>query len=109
MTASSYETAWLIYLLAATGIILILWRLTRRWPLFLRHACRISSIALLLTPYVSDPEKQVFAPAFLISLFGLAFGDPEQALNAAKPLGVVLLVGMILSLAFSFTQQKKRP
>jgi hypothetical protein len=108
MTSSSYETAWLIYLLAATGIILVLWRVTRRWPLLLRHACRISSIVLLLTPYVSDPEKQVFAPAFLISLFGLAFGDPEQALNASKPLGIVLLAGMVLSLVFSFTQRKKR-
>jgi len=86
----------------------VFWHLSRRWPAWLRRTLRIVLLLLLVTPYISDPDKQLFAPAFLICVFEMMFGDHQLATNASKPLLAVLTGGMLLSFLLSFMPSRKR-
>jgi len=108
MTTSSYLIAWAIYLLAASGICFIAWQLSSHWRTDVKYVSRISLVVLLFTPYFSDPEQNKLAPAILITLFELIFGDAHAGLKSGTPLILLLIAGVVLAYLYSLTQRKTK-
>jgi len=108
MTSSSYIIAWIIYLLAASGISFIVWNLSRQWRIELKYISRISLLVLLFTPYFSDPEQNRLAPAILISLFELVFGDKQMGLESATPLVLIWAVSAAIALLYILTRRSAK-
>lgn len=108
MTTNSYMIAWIIYLLAASVISLTAWHMTRRWPTVVRHLLCVVLLTLLFTPYYSDPQQHKFAPAILICLFELVFGDSALGLKAALPLLALLATSVTLMLLYTFFRRSKK-
>jgi hypothetical protein len=78
---SGYTSAWLIYLLSATGCLIIFWRMTRR--LVLRRSRRVLRIivaVVLLTPTTVSGLGSWLAPAFLVAGYELALGNFDVAI-----------------------------
>ena len=108
MTTNSYAIAWIIYLLAAGGISLIFWHMTRRWPSLVRQLLSAILVVLLFTPYYSDLEQNKFAPAILVSLFEFIFGNSEMGLKAATPLFLLLPISIGLLLFYANLHRKTK-
>ena len=109
MTTNSYITAWLIYLFAAGVISFAAWRMTRLWPVVAQYLLRVVLLTLLFTPYYSDPQQHKFAPAILVCLFELVFGDSATGLKAGVPLLVLLIVSIVAVLFHVLSRRPKKP
>jgi hypothetical protein len=105
MTTSSYFIAWIIYLLAASGVCLIAWKLSAHWRITLSYVSRAALLVLLFTPYFSDPAQNKLAPAILITLFEFVFGDSQMALESGTPLALLLAISMLLSLIYALSRR----
>lgn len=97
MTDSSYYLAWLIYIVASTGICIIGWRLIKPWTSLSFYSFLVPLLILLLTPYFSDPGLSRLAPAILTVLFEGVFGNTEIALKAAGAISALLVPGILVS------------
>jgi hypothetical protein len=76
----SYTVAWLIYLLSATGCLIIFWRMTRGLRLRRsRRLLRISVAVVLLTPTTISGAGSWLVPAFLVAGYELALGNLDVA------------------------------
>jgi len=97
MTDSSYYFAWLIYIVACTGICYLGWQLIKAWVPFANYTVITPILILLLTPYFSDPNQSRLAPAILTVLFEGLFGDIQISLKAATAIGVLLIPGIFIT------------
>ncbi len=92
MEITTYIWAWVFYLLSATGLIMIFWRITRgvRWRRT-RRTSRALVAVLLLTPINIVEGESWLAPAYLVGAYDWVLGQNERALEA----------GMYLAWAFA--------
>lgn len=91
LTTKAYLLAWGLYLLAAGGLLLVLFRLTRGWrPVAFRVALRAVAAVWLLLPAVVEPggARETLAPAFIVLMFELTGGYA----NAARVLEPMLIL-----------------
>ena len=98
-TTQAYLIAWAISLLAASGLLLVLFRLTRGWrPVALRVVLRAVGALWLLMPAVVEPGavRETMAPAFIVLLFELTSGY-EEAARVLEPM--LVLTAAIIPLA----------
>lgn len=100
-----YLMAWVIYILAGMGLLLIFRGLTRFIAYApLRDVMRALFTVFLFMPWQSYEEQEDFAPAFLIAAFEALTETYEQGLRAGIPLSVALIatgsVVFVLSLLF---------
>jgi len=84
MDLSGYVLAWLAYLLAATGLVIVFWRMTvgiswRRT----RRSLRAIAAAVLFTPINIAQDGLWLAPAYLVGLYDWIQGFHDKALEAA--------------------------
>lgn len=92
MTESSYLIAWLVYLLAASGCLIIGWRMTKNIRWFgLQLFWRALFTALLLSPVYLNPEQNWLVPAYLVGSYDWILGKPERAQEAVEVIGFVFL------------------
>jgi lysylphosphatidylglycerol synthetase-like protein (DUF2156 family) len=95
----AYVQAWLYYLLAAIGCLIIFWRLTYRikWRRT-RRLLRLSVAVILLTPVNIVTTGSWLAPAFLVAAYDFVLGENELAAKAALLLTIafILMVGVVL-------------
>lgn len=107
MTNMSYLIAWFIYLAAATGICVTWWKLSNNWRVvFVTQLTRYLLVVLLFTPYFSDPSQNKLAPAWLVGMFELVFGDKTIAGKALMPL-ILLAIAAVLFAYFKTVRTTK--
>lgn len=100
LTTTNYLLAWAVYLLAAAGLLLVLFRLTRGWrPVALRIVLRVVPAVWLLLPAVVEPgaARETLAPAFMVLLFELT-SDDGAALQIIELLLMVSATAIPLAL-----------
>lgn len=92
---ANYWLFWSCYLAAAGVFIAIVWRLFvfRRYPL-LSILARSTSIAVLLTPWTSNPSDPYLAPALMVMTLDAITLGGSAAVRAFVP----LLLALVLSL-----------
>lgn len=96
LTTKAYLFAWALALLASSGLLLVVFRLTRGWrPVAFRIVLRAVAAVWLFMPAVVEPgaARESLAPAFMVLLFELMSGY-EEAARVLEPM-LVLTVAVI--------------
>ena len=83
MDLSGYVIAWLVYLLAAIGLVIVFWRITGNitWRRT-RRSLRAVAAAVLFTPINVDHDGLWLAPAYLVGLYDWILGHHDKAAEA---------------------------
>lgn len=107
---------WLIYYIATAlfiglGSWLLHRSLTKTFSIWVTVIPALALLVIFITP-VGVPDTSELAPAWLVFLYESAFGEPERAQRALKPLywSVLLCAGVVLSgfLVHRFTRRPQR-
>lgn len=96
LTTKAYLLAWGLALLASSGLLLVVFRLTKGWrPVAFRIVLRAVAAVWLFMPAVVEPgaARESLAPAFMVLLFELMSGYDEAA-RVLEPM-LVLTVAVI--------------
>jgi signal transduction histidine kinase len=98
--ANEYLLAWSAYGIAALGLLLVWFRITRPMWRYLREPLRLVVAVLLLTPTIVDPAKELFAPAVAITALDLLFKLGNNAWRAVADLALYGLIAFALYAVF---------
>ena len=93
---NDYTISWSIYLLAAVGMFIVVWRCSRNWPALLRQGLRFIVACVVLVPAQVETAKDALAPAFIVAIFDGATGNAEGAATALSSLALAIVLGSIL-------------
>ena len=99
MESAIYIYAWLVYLLAALGIVWVCWRITRKLKLRrTRRSLRALIAVILFTPINIGQHSVWLAPAYLVGAYDWVLGDYQRAQIAGLYLcaGFALFILLIL-------------
>lgn len=100
LTTKAYVLAWLIHVLAAGGLILVVFRISRAWnPLALRIVIRTVAAVWLLMPAVVEPgaPKEWMAPALIV--LALEWWESfDAATRVLQPLLVLTAIAVVVAL-----------
>ncbi|MFK0571605.1 hypothetical protein [Endozoicomonas sp.] len=100
MTETQYLLAWVVYLTGATGCLLSLWFMVRKWYPRLKRLLMMTFAILFFLPGIIYPEQDYLGPAFLISLYdGLSLGVDtmwRSGQAVAITAGVAAIVAFLL-------------
>ncbi|MGI9283166.1 MAG: hypothetical protein ACR2PX_26520 [Endozoicomonas sp.] len=88
MTISHFIIGWAVYLAGATGCLLALILITGRLPVRLKRALRLTTAALLYTPWWLSPGSELLSPA----LFTMTFDALTHGFEAMARTGVVTVI-----------------
>lgn len=99
----NYWLFWLVYLLAATVFYGIFWNLTRLLhSTWLAYMLRGVTAATILTPWYTNSQDGLLAPALMIAtLDGITIGG-EAAVRALVPLVLAIVLSLIVAGALLF-------
>lgn len=92
--ANEYLLAWSAYGIAALGLLLVWFRITRPMWRYVREPLRLVVAVLLLTPTIVDPAKELFAPAVAITALDLLFKLGNNAWRAVADLALYGLIAL---------------
>ncbi len=92
---NDYTIGWSIYLLAAIGIFMVVWRCSRSWPTWLRQGLRFIVACVVLVPAQVDTAKEAMAPAFIVAVFDGVSGNSEGAATALSSLALAIVLGLL--------------
>ena len=100
---SNYWTFWLVYLLAATVFYGIFWRFTASLNSgWLQYVLRSVSAAIILTPWYTNSQESLMAPALMIAVLdGITIGA-DAAIRAVVPLMLAIILAVMLAAALLF-------
>ncbi|MFZ5756052.1 MAG: hypothetical protein ACOY3X_04060 [Pseudomonadota bacterium] len=110
MTTKAYVLTWLVYLLAAGGLMVVLYRLTRGWrPVAFRIVLRAVVGVWLLVPVVVEPGavRETLAPAFMVLMFEW-MGGYEQAERVLWPMLAITAAAVPAMLAIHWIWKRWR-
>lgn len=94
----NYWIFWLVYLLAATVFYAILWKITAFLSsAWLPYVLRGVAAAIILTPWYTNSQETLLAPALMIVMLdGITIG-PEAAIRAVVPLILAIILSLIVA------------
>ena len=101
----SYLLAWCLYLICATGLYWALCRLIKllRFSVLIYLFKSILAV-ILFTPGMSVPSENLWAPAYIVAVYGYIEDEQLLATQAALyMLGAWCLVGLVLILYYLFS------
>ena len=102
LTAESYMTAWLVYAVAAAGVLLCLhlsW--LGRLPGPARLSVLLVFAVLMLTPAHPADDVDTWAPAIVVAGFDLLTDGVDAALARGRLLGALCLLALLPGLAWA--------
>jgi len=102
---STYVQAWSLYLIAASGLIVVFWRMTRNMKLRrTRRSLRALVAVLFFTPINVGSDDTWLAPAYLVGSYDWVLGHADKALQA----GIFISEAYILLLFFIMLESVMR-
>lgn len=102
-----YVTAWALYLGAASLLLMVGWRMTRRLRHEWRQLVRLVAASLLLTPAPVASATGSLAPASIMLLLASVVGDTGAAHLAWYWLTASLLGVLLVSLLLEVTRRRR--
>tara|TARA_R110002073_G_scaffold41445_2_gene116997 strand:+ start:131 stop:517 length:387 start_codon:yes stop_codon:yes gene_type:complete len=104
----NYWFFWLLYLLAAGIFTAVFWRATRfshaSWT---SYSLRAVAIALIFTPWYSNPQDSGMAPALMIATLDAITAGGAAAYRSFVPLVLAIIFGLLVAGALSFAQKRR--
>ena len=103
----NYWFFWTLYLGAAVIITGIFWRVTRfERAIWASYSIRAVAIAVVFTPWYSNSQDSVMAPALMVAALDAMTGGFESAFRSFVPLVLAVLLALLLATAMSFFKKK---
>ena len=103
----NYWFFWTLYLGAAVIITGIFWRVTRfERAIWASYSIRAVAIAVVFTPWYSNSQDSVMAPALMVAALDAMTGGIESAFRSFVPLVLAVLLALLLATAMSFFKKK---
>ena len=103
----NYWFFWTLYLGAAVIITGIFWRVTRfERAIWASYSIRAVVIAVVFTPWYSNSQDSVMAPALMVAALDAMTGGIESAFRSFVPLVLAVLLALLLATAMSFFKKK---
>lgn len=94
MNESEYFNVWLVYFAGTLMLLLVWWRISKRWNHWVKYPCLLALATALLVPFNIESGTLHMGPAWLISLYEGVF-VPEAGFARA---GAVLVYAIIVAL-----------
>lgn len=92
-----YSTAWVIYLLAIIGLLLVTWRLFRGVPSsYIRRMIIVTVAVLFITPVLN--ESTYWAPAWIVAILEILFTGIDGTMHIVN---IVLSVWCVAIAVYS--------
>jgi hypothetical protein len=106
---ANYGLFWLVYLLASSLFIAIIWHLiVFRRAVLLTYGIRAIAIAMLATPWPSHVDGPHLAPALMVlALDAITLGS-DAALRAFVPLFLSVVLGLVVAAIVWLRERKRR-
>ena len=103
----NYWFFWALYLGAAVIITGIFWRVTRfERAIWASYSIRAVAIAVVFTPWYSNSQDSVMAPALMVAALDAMTGGIESVFRSFVPLVLAVLLALLLATAMSFFKKK---
>jgi hypothetical protein len=103
----NYWFFWTLYLGAAVIITGIFWRVTRfERAIWVSYSIRAVAIAVVFTPWYSNSQDSVMAPALMVAALDAMTGGIESVFRSFVPLVLAVLLALLLATAMSFFKKK---
>ena len=103
----NYWFFWTLYLGAAVIITGIFWRVTRfERAIWASYSIRAVAIAVVFTPWYSNSQDSVMAPALMVAALDAMTGGIGSAFRSFVPLVLAVLLALLLATAMSFFKKK---
>ena len=104
-----YLWGWIIYLLAAIGLLTVFWRVTQSIALiYLKQSLRLIIATLLLTPALIENTSWLWSPAWVQGLLQLIFVGMDGFLPVGRHLLIAVCAILIVYLLVLMGQQLYR-
>lgn len=100
MNEQYYSNAWLLYCVAAAGLVLATYWATRWTWRWLRELLCVLVAVILFTPTVVDPSKAFLAPSVIITALDLALKIGNNAWRAVADLALYGIIALTLYVVF---------
>lgn len=103
-----YSMAWLVYVLAIIGLLIVTWRLFRAVPsVYIRRIILVTVAVLFVTPVIG--ESSYWAPAWIVGALEFLFSGLEGIMRILNILFTVWCVAIVLYsvLHLAFFRRKK--
>lgn len=97
---NEYTVTWCIYLLACIGVFIVVWRISRSWPLFPRQALRFIVACIVLVPVEVEAGKELLAPAFIVAIFEVVTKGGDGAVPALSALVLATILALLVYCAW---------
>ena len=99
----NYWFFWSLYLGAAVIFTGIFWRITRfERAIWASYSLRAVAIAVAFTPWYSNSQDSVMAPALMVAALDAITGGFEAAFRSFVPVVLAVLFGLLLAGAMFF-------
>ena len=99
----NYWFFWSLYLGAALIFTGIFWRITRfERAIWASYSLRAVAIAVAFTPWYSNSQDSVMAPALMVAALDAITGGFEAAFRSFVPVVLAVLFGLLLAGAMFF-------
>ena len=106
LLASDHMLAWAVYGVAAALVLLILWRITRRWQWDTRWLLLALTAVLVVTPSPVPGHEDLMAPAMIFLALGGMTGGAEVIAPALVRLSLAGILAIILVVIAGFWHRR---
>ncbi len=104
----NYWFFWTLYLGAAVLFTGIFWRVTRfKRAIWASYSLRAVAIAVIFTPWYSNSQESVMAPALMVVALDAITGGFGAAFRSFVPLILAVLFALLLAGVMSFFKKRK--
>lgn len=105
----NYWLFWLLYLASAAIFMAMFWRMTRfKRALWASYSLRAIAIAVIFTPWYSNPQGSEMAPALMVATLDAITAGGSAALRSFVPLVLAILFGLLVAGILSYLRRKNR-
>lgn len=104
----NYWFFWTLYLGAAVVFTVIFWRVTLfERAIWASYSLRAVAIAIIFTPWYSNPQESVMAPALMVAALDAITGGFESAFRSFVPLSLALISSLAAATVMAFIRKRK--
>lgn len=108
MSTYSYLIAWLWYLAAVIGLMVVWWRMTRRLPPFWRDLSRALPTFWALMPWSVASGHGSLAPVWLVTLFEGLLRENGDVKRAGVGLLLATLIAVVVTAVEAWRRRAER-
>lgn len=99
METSDYIIAWLIYLLAASAMSWLSWKIAKKifW-IDLAYVMQVSFMAIIFTPWYVETNSNILAPAIIIFVMDIVTIETVAGIRALVPMAMAMILSSFITI-----------